>query len=262
MWYWQGWRSIYAYIGRVVTLHWRLWPQVKTSLCPWLKGHRCSTKLIVKDSVRSSIERALLNAPVLYPYIEMMNKSFIIQTGQNSFVKENLFGTESVRRLTLCMTTNEQFRGRSNMDALHYQTFRLERLEIIRGNGVPVPGTALDMKEWMNESLLQHNLLFGLCSWLWRKRHQVQELWGPFCAGVRPNFYEGGVKEPHIVPRAHWRQSHLETIIWTSTGKDSWTFCNCRTIQSNFHWFATELCQKLTTSLNGCGVWTMSLWSN
>ena len=63
-------------------------------------------KLIVKDSVRLSIEKALLNAPAHYPYIEMMNKSFIIQAGQNSFVKENLFGTEPVRRLTLCMTTN------------------------------------------------------------------------------------------------------------------------------------------------------------
>ena len=104
------------------------------------------TKLIVKDSVPLSIEKALLNAPAHYPYIEMMNKSFIIQAGQNSFVKENLFGTEPVRRLTLCMTTNEQFRGKSNMDAYQYQTFGLERLEITSGNGVPVPCTPLDMR--------------------------------------------------------------------------------------------------------------------
>ena len=104
------------------------------------------TKLIVKDSVRLSIEKAPLNTPAHCPYIEMMNKSFIIQAGQNSFVKENLFGTDPVRRLTLCMTTNEQFRGKSNMDAFHYQTFGLERLEITGGNGVPVPCTPLDMR--------------------------------------------------------------------------------------------------------------------
>ena len=76
----------------------------------------------------------------------MMNTSFIIQAGQNSFAKENLFGTEPVRRITLCMKANDEFRGKSNMDAFHYQTFGLERLEITRGNGVPVPGTPLDTR--------------------------------------------------------------------------------------------------------------------
>ena len=46
------------------------------------------SNLILKDSVRLSIEKALINAPPHYPYFEMMNKSFIIQAGQNSFVKE------------------------------------------------------------------------------------------------------------------------------------------------------------------------------
>lgn len=104
------------------------------------------TKLMVKDSVKLSIEKALIGAPAHYPYIEMMNKSFIIQAGQNSFVKENLFGTEPVRRLTLCMTTNSQFRGSTEQDPFHYQPFGLQRLEITRGNGVPVPGTPLDMR--------------------------------------------------------------------------------------------------------------------
>ena len=104
------------------------------------------TKLILMDSVRLSIEKALINAPAHYPYIEMMNKSFIIQAGQNSFVKENLFGTDPVRRLTLCMATNEQFRGTRDTDPFHYQAFGLQRLEITRGNGVAIPGTPLDMR--------------------------------------------------------------------------------------------------------------------
>ena len=122
------------------------------------------TKLIVKDSVRLSMEKALLNAPAHYPYIEMLNKSFIIQAGQNSFVKENLFGTEPVRRLTLCMTTNEQFRGKSNMDAFHYQTFGLVRLEITRGNGVPVPCTPLDMRNGRMRSYYKTNCSLGFAA--------------------------------------------------------------------------------------------------
>ena len=58
-------------------------------------------KLILKGSVRLSTEKALMNAPAPYPFIEIMKKSFILQIGQNSFVKENLFGTDPVRRLTL-----------------------------------------------------------------------------------------------------------------------------------------------------------------
>ena len=104
------------------------------------------TKLVVKDSVRLSIEKALISGPAHYPYIETLNKSFIIQAGQNSFIKENIFGTEPVRRLTLCMATNEQFRGTGNKDAFHYKPFGLQRLEITRGNGVPVPGSPLDMR--------------------------------------------------------------------------------------------------------------------
>ena len=47
----------------------------------------------------------------MYPYIENLNKSFIIQAGQNCFVKENIFGTETIRRLTMCMVRNSHFRG-------------------------------------------------------------------------------------------------------------------------------------------------------
>ena len=55
------------------------------------RGSVFVAKLNLKFSVRLSIEKALLNAPAQCPYIELMNKSFIIQAGQNSFVKENLF---------------------------------------------------------------------------------------------------------------------------------------------------------------------------
>ena len=58
-------------------------------------------KVVLSDAVKVSIERALTKSPAVYPYIESLNKSFIIQAGQNCFVKKNIFGTEPVRRLTL-----------------------------------------------------------------------------------------------------------------------------------------------------------------
>ena len=53
--------------------------------------------MILKDSLRLSFEKALINAPVHYPSIGRMDKSCSIQAGQNSFLKENVSGTDLVR---------------------------------------------------------------------------------------------------------------------------------------------------------------------
>ena len=45
-------------------------------------------KVVVTDSVKLSFEKALLKSCAIYPYIESLNKSFIIQAGQNCFIKE------------------------------------------------------------------------------------------------------------------------------------------------------------------------------
>ena len=54
-------------------------------------------KVVVTDSVKLSIEKALVKSSAIYPYIENLNKSFIIQAGENC---------EAIRRLTLCMVKN------------------------------------------------------------------------------------------------------------------------------------------------------------
>ena len=102
-------------------------------------------KVVLSDSVKVSIERALTKSPAVYPYIESLNKSFIIQAGQNCFVKENNFGTEPVRRLTVCMVRNKFFRGSTFENTpFQYQKFQLSKIEIQRGNGVPIAGTPID----------------------------------------------------------------------------------------------------------------------
>ena len=117
-------------------------------------------KVTLTESVKLSIERALLKAPARYPYIESLCKSFIIQSGQNSFVKESIFGTEPIRRLTVCMIANAKFRGGSlATDPFHYIKFGLTRVEISRGNGLPIAGTPVDTR---NNTRLYHNTLTAL----------------------------------------------------------------------------------------------------
>ena len=48
-------------------------------------------KVVLTDSVELSIEKALAKSPAIYPYIESLRKSFIIQAGQNCFVKESFW---------------------------------------------------------------------------------------------------------------------------------------------------------------------------
>ena len=101
-------------------------------------------KIVLSDSVRVSIEKALLKSDAVYPYIESLNKSFITQAGQNCFVKENIFGTEPIRRLTLCMVRNKFFRGSTiECTPFRYKKFNLSKVEIQRGNGVPIAGTPI-----------------------------------------------------------------------------------------------------------------------
>ena len=87
----------------------------------------------------------MTKSPAVYPYIESLNKSFIIQAGQNCFVKENIFGTEPVRRLTLCMVRNKFFRESTiECTPFQYKKFQLSKIEIQRGNGDPIAGTPID----------------------------------------------------------------------------------------------------------------------
>ena len=51
-----------------------------------------------------------------------------------------------MRRLTFCMATNEQSPGTMDTDPFHFQPFGLQSLEMTRGNGVPIRGTLLDMR--------------------------------------------------------------------------------------------------------------------
>ena len=117
-------------------------------------------KVVVTDSVKFSIEKALVKSSAIYPYIENLNKSFIMQAVQNCFVKENVIGTEPIRRLTLCMVKNSLFRSTAlNYSPFSYQKFNLQRVEIQRKNGVPLAGTPIDTS---NNVRLYYNTFMAL----------------------------------------------------------------------------------------------------
>ena len=116
-------------------------------------------KIQVTESTKLSIERALLKSPARYPYIETLCKSFIIQSGQNVFVREAIFGTEPIRRITLCMVTNANFKGVKDTNPFHYSSFGLNKIELLRGGGMPIGGTPVDIS---NKTRLYHNTLAAL----------------------------------------------------------------------------------------------------
>ena len=99
---------------------------------------------MLSDSVRVSKENALSKSDAVYSYIESLNKSFIIEAGQNCFVKESNFGREPIRRLTTCIVKSNFFRGLTiECTPFRYTKFSLSKVEIQRGIGVPIAGTPI-----------------------------------------------------------------------------------------------------------------------
>ena len=123
------------------------------------KASKFVRKITDTESIRLSIEKALLKSPARYPYIKSLCKSFIMQSGQNSFVEESIVGTEPIRRLTMCMVANDKFRGSKDINPFLYHKYKIKRIEIIRGNGLPIAGTPMDTESNVR---IYHNTLTAL----------------------------------------------------------------------------------------------------
>ena len=124
------------------------------------KASLFAKKVMVTDSVKLSFGKTLLKNCAVYPYIESLNKSFIIQARQKCFIKESVFGTEPIRRITLCLVKNTFFRSTPlNHSPFSYQKFNVQRVEIQGGNGMPLAGTPLDTS---NSVRLYYNTITAL----------------------------------------------------------------------------------------------------
>ena len=69
-------------------------------------------KMTLNDTVVSNIEKTLLSSPASHPYLKTLTKTFPASTGQNSWKQEDIFAREPIRRLAICLNTNETFLGK------------------------------------------------------------------------------------------------------------------------------------------------------
>ena len=94
-------------------------------------------KMALNDDVMSAIEKTLFSSPASYPYFENITKTFLASAGLYSWKKEDIFSREPIRRLAICLNTNEAFFKLNRLNPLHYRKFGLEQIYIYR-NGLPV----------------------------------------------------------------------------------------------------------------------------
>lgn len=90
----------------------------------------------VDEGMLSSIQRNLLREPARYNYDEDLGKTFIIPSGQNQFIQENIFNNAPIRRLAWAMNLNTAFTGDRTLNPFHYRKFGLREIKIVRGNQV------------------------------------------------------------------------------------------------------------------------------
>ena len=65
--------------------------------------------------------------------METIARIFIIPSGQNQFIQENVFNKAPIRRIAIAMNTNSAFTGNFQENLFHYQKFGLRDLRILRG---------------------------------------------------------------------------------------------------------------------------------
>ena len=94
-------------------------------------------KMTLNDDVVSAIEKTLLSRPASYPYLETITKTFLASTGLQSWKQEDVFSREPIRRLAICLNTNEAFLGSKQLNPFHFRKFNLEQICFYR-NGLPV----------------------------------------------------------------------------------------------------------------------------
>ena len=95
-------------------------------------------KMTLNDDALSAIEKTLLNSPASYPYFETLTKTLLASAAVvHSWKQEDIFSWEPIRRLAICLNTNEAFLGDNIRNPFHFRKFDLEQICIYR-NGLPI----------------------------------------------------------------------------------------------------------------------------
>ena len=114
--------------------------------------------MTLNDDVVSAIEKNVLSSPASYPYLKTITKTILASTGLQSLKQENFFSKEPIRRLAICLNTNEAFLGIKQHNPFHFRKFSLEQICIYR-NGLPLADSPINTTD---EKLLYFNTMSDL----------------------------------------------------------------------------------------------------
>ena len=90
-------------------------------------------RVVVNEVYHQTVKYQLTHRPVCYNFIETIARTFIIPSGQNQFIQENVFNNALTRKVAIAMNTNSAFTGYFQENPFHYQKFGLRELRIVRG---------------------------------------------------------------------------------------------------------------------------------
>ena len=100
-------------------------------------------KMTLTENAYSAIGTILAKATARYRYTEIIPRTFLIGRNSQSWVQENVFSGQPIRRFILAMSTNAGFVCAKTMNPFHYQTFGFRSITVYR-NGHPIAGTPLE----------------------------------------------------------------------------------------------------------------------
>ena len=72
--------------------------------------------------------------------------TFFASTGLHSWKQADIFSREPIRRLAICLNTDEAFLGNNRLNRFHYRKFGLEQIFIYR-KGQPVANTPISIED-------------------------------------------------------------------------------------------------------------------
>ena len=78
-------------------------------------------KRTVSDNVVGAIEKTLMKTPAIYRYSEVITKTLLATTGQQSWKHEDIFTIESIRRIIVDICVGTAFIGTNTVNPFHYQ---------------------------------------------------------------------------------------------------------------------------------------------
>ena len=90
-------------------------------------------RVVVNEVYHQTIKYELTHQPACYKFKETIARTFIIPSGQNQFIQENVFKNAPIRRIAIAMNTNSAFTGHFQQNPFHYQKFGLRGLRTVRG---------------------------------------------------------------------------------------------------------------------------------